>query len=177
LGGRADILPLGRRRGPRQKTAEEARLGSSSGPQNNLQAIETPRILHRDRWDEKIDHQFTSSHKIFYRYSQYHNRGINGDDFGNSIYNSGDFINPVDDVNSVLSDTYIFSPRMFNELEVGYNRRANSSPPRPSPRAGQDNWSKALGIPGISNPGLPYFNIGYGIGAMNSSREVGEDHV
>ena len=52
-----------------------------TGPTNNLLAIESPRVLYRDRWDEKIDHQFSPSHKIFFRYSQYHNRGTNGDDF------------------------------------------------------------------------------------------------
>jgi hypothetical protein len=66
---------------------------------------------------------------------------------------------------------------MFNELRIGYNRRANSTPPRATPPSGDTNWSAALGIPGVSAPGLPYFNIGYGIGAMNTSREVGEDHI
>ena len=148
-----------------------------TGPTNNLLAIESPRVLYRDRWDEKIDHQFNPSHKIFFRYSQYHNRGTNGDDFGKTEFNSSEFINPVDDTNGVLSDTYIFSPKMFNELQVGYNRRANSTPPRPTPPAGETNWSAALGLPGVVADGLPYFNIGYGIGAMNNSREVGEDHV
>ncbi len=148
-----------------------------TGPTNNLLAIESPRVLYRDRWDEKIDHQFSPSHKIFFRYSQYHNRGTNGDDFAKTQFNSGQFINPVDDVNGVLSDTYVFSPKMFNELRVGYNRRANSTPPRPTPPSGDATWAAALGMPGVNAPGLPYFNIGYGIGAMNSSREVGEDHI
>jgi hypothetical protein len=148
-----------------------------TGPTNNLLAIETPRVLHRDRWDEKIDHQFSPNNKIFFRYSQYHNRGTNGDDFGKTEYNASEFINPVDDTNGVISDTHIFSPRMFNELQIGYNRRANSTPPRPSPPSGDTNWSAALGIPGVTAPGLPYFNIGYGIAAMNTSREVGEDHI
>jgi hypothetical protein len=150
---------------------------SRTGPTNNLLAIESPRILYRDRWDGKIDHQFSPDHKIYFRYSQYHNRGLNGDDFAKSEFNSSQSINPVDDINGVISDTYIFSPTMFNEMRVGYNRRANSTPPRPAPPSGDSTWAAALGMPGVTAPGLPYFNIGYGIGAMNNSREVGEDHV
>jgi len=57
----------------------EAGTQSRTGPSNNLTAVESCRCLHRDRWDEKIDHQFSSSQKIFFRYSHYHNRGQNGE--------------------------------------------------------------------------------------------------
>ena len=60
---------------------------------------------------------------------------------------------------------------MFNEFRLGYNRRANSNPARPD--ASQYN----LAIPGVGTETVPYFNIGYGIGAMGYSREVGEDKV
>ena len=104
---------------------------SRTGPSNNLQAVESCRCLHRDRWDEKIDHQFSSSEKIFFRYSHYHNRGQNGDAFANSEFNSNQFIAPTDDINGVINFTTIISPVMFNEFRVGYNRRATSNPPRP----------------------------------------------
>jgi hypothetical protein len=147
---------------------------SRTGPTLNLTMYDSCRCLHRDRWDEKIDHQFSPSHKIFFRYSQYHNRGQNGDNFARPEFNASREINPVDDINGVVSDTYIFSPVMFNELRIGYNRRANSNPARPG--AGQD-WATTLGIPGVGPDTFPYFNIGYSIGAMGFSREVGEDRL
>jgi hypothetical protein len=118
-----------------------------------------------------VDHQFSSSEKIFFRYSQYHNRGQNGDNYAKPEFNPSREINPVDDINGVISHTSIFSPVMFNEFRLGYNRRANSNPARPD--ASQYNF----GIPGIGTETVPYFNIGYGIGALNYSREVGEDRV
>ena len=142
-----------------------------TGPNGNLLFNNTCRCLHRDRWDEKVDHQFSSSEKIYFRYSQYHNRGQNGDNFAQAQFNASREINPVDDINGVINFTSIFSPVMFNEFRVGYNRRANSNPARP------DASKYNLGIPGVGTDTFPYFNIGYGIAAMGYSREVGEDRV
>jgi hypothetical protein len=142
-----------------------------NGPNGNLLFNNSCRCLHRDRWDEKVDHQFSSSEKIYFRYSQYHNRGQNGDNFAQPQFNASREINPVDDINGVINFTSIFSPVMFNEFRLGYNRRANSNPARPD--ASQYN----LGIPGVGTDTFPYFNIGYGIAAMGYSREVGEDRV
>ena len=142
-----------------------------TGPVGNLLFNNTCRCLHRDRWDEKLDHQFSSSEKIYFRYSQYHNRGQNGDNFAQAQFNASREINPVDDINGVINFTSIFSPVMFNEFRLGYNRRANSNPARP------DASKYNLGIPGVGTDTFPYFNIGYGIAAMGYSREVGEDRV
>ena len=149
----------------------EAGTQSRTGPSNNLTAVESCRCLHRDRWNEKIDHQFSSSEKIFFRYSHYHNRGQNGDAFANSEFNAGQFIAPTDDINGVINFTSIISPVMFNEFRVGYNRRATSNPPRP------DASKLGISIPGISTESFPYFNIGYSIGGMTVNRNVGEDRV
>lgn len=149
----------------------EAGTQSRTGPSNNLTAVESCRCLHRDRWDEKIDHQFSSNEKIFFRYSHYHNRGQNGDAFADSSFNSNQFIAPTDDINGVLNFTTIISPTMFNEFRVGYNRRATSNPPRP------DAATYGISIPGVGTDSFPYFNIGYGIGGMTVNRNVGEDRV
>jgi hypothetical protein len=142
-----------------------------TGPNGNLTFINTCRCLHRDRWDEKIDHQFSSNQKIFFRYSQYHNRGQNGDNFARPEFDANREIAPTDDINGVISHTSIFSPVMFNEFRVGYNRRASSNPDRPDPS------QYDLKIPGIGTETFPYFNIGYGIAGMGFTRQVGEDRV
>ncbi len=142
-----------------------------TGPSGNLQVANTCRCLHRDRWDEKIDHQFSANEKIFFRYSQYHNLGQNGDNFAKSQFNASREINPTDDINGVISLTSILSNRTFNEFRLGYNRRASSNPDRP------ESAKTALTIPGVPPDTFPYFNIGYSIAALNYTRQVGEDKI
>src|SRR5204863_785262 len=144
---------------------------SRTGPSNNLQFVNSCRCLHRDRWDEKIDHQFSSNHKIFFRYSQGHHRGQNGDNFARPEFNASREINPTDDVNGVISFTSILSRVTFNEVRLGYNRRASSNPDRP------ESAKDALTIPGVPAETFPYFNIGYGIASMGYTRQVGEDKI
>ena len=101
-----------------------ASIPNRTGPANNLQQVNNCRCLHRDRWDEKIDHVFSSNEKIFGRYSQYHNRGQIGDAFKRPEFDAGVTINPTDDINGVISLTSIISNVTFNEFRIGYNRRA-----------------------------------------------------
>ena len=142
-----------------------------TGPVGNLQRAETCRCLNRDRWDEKIDHQFSSNHKIFFRYSQGHHRGQNGDNFAKAEFNATREINPTDDINGVISLTSVLSRRLFNEFRIGYNRRASSNPERP------ESAKNAISIPGVAPETFPYFNIGYSIAPMGYTRQVGEDKI
>ncbi|HEU0122474.1 MAG TPA: TonB-dependent receptor [Bryobacteraceae bacterium] len=142
-----------------------------TGPNGNLQRAESCRCLNRDRWDEKIDHQFSSNHKIFFRYSHGHHRGQNGDNFAKSEFNASREINPTDNINGVISFTSILSRRLFNEFRVGYNRRASSNPDRP------ESAKNALAVPGVTAETFPYFNIGYSIAPMGYTRQVGEDKI
>ena len=41
--------------------------------------LNTIKHVRRTRWDGKIDHQFTSNHRIFARYSQARHRAWKGD--------------------------------------------------------------------------------------------------
>lgn len=152
---------------------EPNQVGSPArtGPNGNLQRAETCRCLNRDRWDEKIDHQFNPSNKIFFRYSQGHNRGQNGDNFANAEYNASREIPPTDNINSVISYTSILSRRLFNEFRLGYNRRASSNPERP------ESAKNAISIPGVEPETFPYFNIGFSIAPMGYFRQVGEDKI
>ena len=142
-----------------------------TGPSGNLQRAESCRCLNRDRWDGKVDHIFSSNHKMFFRYSQGHHRGQNGDNFAKPEFNASREINPTDTINSVISYTAILNRRWFNEFRVGYNRRASSNPERP------EDAKNAITIPGVPAETFPYFNIGYSIAAMGYTRQVGEDKI
>ena len=142
-----------------------------TGPVGNLQRAETCRCLNRDRWDEKIDHQFSSNHKMFFRYSHGHHRGQNGDNFAMAEFNATREIAPTDNINGVISFTSILSRRLFNEFRIGYNRRASSNPERP------ESAKDAISIPGVTPETFPYFNIGFSIAPMGYFRQVGEDKI
>ena len=154
------------------KQPNEAGSFSRTGPSQNL-LVETNRVLQRDRWNAKVDHQFSASHKMFVRLSHAYHRGRFGSALARQEFDT-DFLNPTDQINFVINDTYVFSPVMFNEFRIGYMRRASSTPKR---FGAGENWAEKLGIPGVGPETFPYFNIGYSIGALNRSREVGEDRV
>ena len=77
----------------------------------------------------------------------------------------------VNNINGVLSDSYIFGPTRFNEFRLGYNRRTFSVV---SLSYGQG-WAKQLGIPNVSALTFPVFNLGYGMGSVGRAYQAGED--
>jgi hypothetical protein len=142
-----------------------------TGPTQNL-IMERPKTIPRTRWDIKIDHQFSPNHKIFGRYSHGHNR-VSGPTSGTiqwNVMDAGLTPNPADQINGVLSDTLVLDPRRFNEIRLGYHRHAASTAPV---SYGQD-WAGKLGIPNTSPLTFPMFNIGFGIGSLSRTRQVGE---
>jgi len=152
----------------------EPGIPSATGPTQNLVA-NTSKWIHRWSWDEKVDHQFTSNHKIMVRYSaMWEPTWINTTYSAQLAWRAIDLNSqniPTATVSSTVSDTYILSPTRFNEFRIGYNRRANSAI---QPTYGQD-WAKQLGIPNVSPATFPFFNIGYGLAGLPESRTVGED--
>jgi len=154
--------------------ANSAGTPTATGPILNLVQNQIKKIR-RIRWDEKIDHQFNANHKIFGRYSHAAHRAWKGD-------HQAQFDNwrdidpnaqpaPVDHINLAFSDMLILSPTMSNEFRAGFNRRARYET---ALTANQD-WAKQLGIPNVSGATFPNFNIGFGIGALPSFQNVGED--
>jgi hypothetical protein len=153
-------------------------LMTSAGPVQNLQITE-PKHVQRLRWDEKIDHEFTSNHKIFGRYSQAHHRADRSQNYSEYANNPfGDLLNyndqpePVDIENGVVSDTYVISPSTFNEARIGYERHVDTL----SVLSSNQNWAQQLGIPGVSGATMPFFNLStYRMTAMAPTRQVGSE--
>jgi len=147
---------------------------TKTGPDQNLTLLES-KIVHRLHWDGKIDHQFSAKHKIFGRYSQMHTtqyyRGAFRGELTWPLIDPNQQPTPVNNINGVLSDTYVLSPARVNEFRIGYNRRTY---PVVSLSYGQD-WAKQLGIPNVSPLTFPVFNLGYGMGSVGRAYEAGED--
>jgi hypothetical protein len=154
---------------------------SRTAQEQNLILLE-PKIVHRLHWDGKIDHQFSSNHKIFGRYShmdatQYYRGAFRGE-LAWPLIDPNQQPTPVNNINGVLSDTYVFGPSRFNEFRLGYNRRTFSVI---SLSYGQD-WAKQLGMPNVSALTFPVFNLGltsgtsgYGMGSVGRAYQAGED--
>ena len=146
------------------------------GPHENLSAS-TNYLSYRTRFDIKIDHQFSSNHKIFGRYSQSHHRAYNDRwslEIAWRLLDPNAVPIPIDQENVVVSDIYTLNPTTINEVRLGMNRRHFTRFPE---SAGQD-WAKQLGIPNVGPDTFPSFLINtynYRLQPGGSRQEVAED--
>jgi hypothetical protein len=146
---------------------------TATGPNENL-VLNTIKHVRRIRWDGKIDHNFSSSHRIFGRYSQAAHRAWKGDYQAQFAWRDIDpnaQPAPVDHINGAFSDMLILSPTANNEFRFGYNRRDR----RETALTADQDWAQKLGIPNVPGATFPNFNIGYGLTGLSSFINIGED--
>ena len=114
-----------------------------------------------NQFDIRMDHKISDSDSIFGRVS-YANRtltppGAIPPPLDSASFTSGNFLNYSRAV--AISETHIFTPRLVNELRLGYNRNQSERLQFNS----DQNLSAQYGIPGIpfssNNGGLPSFEI------------------
>jgi hypothetical protein len=128
----------------------------------------------------RMDHQITSVNRLTGRYTQVPIRGDRG---------RGDFQVGRDEVNTggtdyswsrqiLLTDTHTFSPRVFNELRLNYTfgRFTRNFPPMFDASNGR-NLARELGLPSLTQGGLPEFATGAGsIGFSQSQQNENAEH-
>lgn len=151
----------------------QAGIPGATGPTENL-VMNTPKEIYRTRLDIKIDHQFNSNHKAYGRYSRSIHRAWKGDyqaQFAWLDIDPNAQPQPVDHHNAVFADTIILSPTLSNEFRVGFNRRVLKEVALTK----DGDWAKQLGIPNVSGQTFPLFNIGFGLAALPSFQNIGED--
>jgi len=145
-----------------------------SGPQQNL-SFTAPGAYTFNRYDAKIDHQFNSAHKIFGRYSLVRHRSEDrpvrevAEALRFEVYGKP-YIEPQDNVNIAVSDTYTIGPTMINEFRAGFNRRFYTR----EPASFNQDWAKKLGIPNVAPDTFPDFGQ-YALAPGGKAQEVGED--
>jgi hypothetical protein len=136
-----------------------------------------------DQGDARVDHQITPNDNIFFRWSIQHTTTFAPNTFpevqieglpkkigvGNEDSFAGPAFNPVQ--HAVLSYTKVFTPRLVNDLRVGFNRFVldyTSADYEP----GGPNYGNLLGIPNAnSHPlhtQLPIINLGQYTGVGHS---------
>ena len=134
---------------------------SPSGVTNNFLGWGV-KPINRTRWDVKVDHEISAKHKISGRYSQAHHRAAPNGAVVALAWGDLDInriMQPTDVIQGVLTDTYIISPTTFNEMRVGYSRRANQT----IAWGAGGNWPQTLGIPGIPQTTFPELQVGFGV--------------
>ncbi|MDX2179839.1 MAG: carboxypeptidase regulatory-like domain-containing protein [Bryobacteraceae bacterium] len=149
---------------------------TAAGPQNNLTISAFGGYIF-NRADGKIDHQFSSKHKIFGRYSFVWHRNEDRPvrELSEVLYGNV-YVKPIDHHNVVISDSYTFSPTTVNEFRLGFNRRVFTA----TPESYDQNWAGKLGIPNVSPLTFPEFRNStggrlYNLGPDGRSSTVSED--
>jgi len=153
--------------------ANQPGIPGATGPTENL-VQNQPKEIYRTRFDIKLDHQFTSNHKAYGRYSRSVHRAWKGDHQAQFAWRDIDpnaQPQPVDHHNAVISDMMILSPSLSNEFRLGFNRRVLKE----AALTQNGDWAKQLGIPNVSAATFPYFNIGFGLAALPSFQNIGEE--
>jgi hypothetical protein len=114
-----------------------------------------------DQYDIRIDHKISDSDSIFGRFS-FSDRNLTPPGaipppLDAASFSSGNFLNNARSL--AISETHIFTPRLVNEIRLGYNRNRSERLQFDS----DENLSAQYGIPGIpfttNNGGLPSFTI------------------
>lgn len=114
-----------------------------------------------NQFDARIDHKISESDSIFGRVSFSNNHLVPPAaiplPLDAAAFESGDFLNNARNV--VITETHLFSPRVINELRLGYSRNRSERLQFNSDK----NLSAEYGIPGVpfspGNGGLPQFNV------------------
>jgi hypothetical protein len=110
-----------------------------------------------DQFDVRVDHNFSQKDSVFGRVSYVDNPTFIPGPFSGiadgGSFSSGD--QEARSVNSVVSETHVFSSTLVNEARAGYNRISSS---RLQPNANASGIPAQFGIPGVpqgnSNGGL-----------------------
>ncbi|MCC6365402.1 MAG: TonB-dependent receptor [Bryobacterales bacterium] len=142
-----------------------------SGPQQDL-VLPTKGRYYFNRFDSKVDHQFTNNHRIFGRFSRMRNRapGRYSTDIAWTIYDPV-LVQPNDFTNVVISDTVTVSPTLINEFRLGYNRRHETK----DPVSYGEGWAAQLGMPNVDSSNFPKIITGYNGNPGGRFQNIAED--
>lgn len=139
---------------------------SSTGPVSNYQYQARSRTFYED-YNERIDHQFSTSFKLYGSYTYNHQSGLGRPtsiaipafDYANGT------LNPYTEQNYSVGASYLFGPTTFNDLRVGFYRARNDTF---IPSFNQD-WASKLGLPNVSPVLMPSFTTNLASGYTSAA--------
>ncbi len=156
---------------------EIARLFPDPNQAGKLNFLSSP--IDNWRWHQpsvRIDHSFSESDSMFFRWN--HNILRTDNTFRGSDLPGYKYLSRIHTNNGGLVETHVFSPRLINEVRLGYNFFNEQYP---SPNIGTDYTEELFGIMGTSRRldelGYPRFRLsGFSqIGDHNANPRV--DHT
>jgi hypothetical protein len=130
---------------------------NTTGPTSNYLADEFARVFFDD-FNLRLDHQFSTSFKLYGSFTQNSQSGINRPRItkpGLEVFDHGQgHFSPFHQSNTSAGYTWVASPSVVNDSRVGYYRRFNKVE---VPSFGGD-WATKLGIPNLKSDLMPAFN-------------------
>ncbi len=145
------------------------------GPQQNFSGASLTRS-YRTRFTWKVDHQISSSHKVYGRLTwNRHRRRVKNPLYGDTAHELLDpswQFNPIDFYSPVFSDTLTLTPTTINEFRVGFTRFTFKL----NPFTYGEGWAQKLGIPNTPPDTFPQFNnMGFAANPGGYSQRVAEE--
>ncbi len=128
------------------------------GLSNNLN-VPVGNVFNKNATLDRVDYNIGEKIRLFARYTYEKSNAVNG-----SVVASSASYSPTIDSNAVIGYTHILTPKLINDLRLGYNK-FSSNQLNYFYVNGPQGAGTALGIPGFTadttngNPGIPTVNI------------------
>jgi hypothetical protein len=125
-----------------------------AGTTNNLNA-NVGNVFNKNATLDRVDYNIGDKVRIFARYTYEKSNAVNG-----NLVTTSASTSPTTDSNAVIGYTHIITPRLINDLRLGYNK-FSSNQLNYFYTNGPQGAGTALGIPGFTadttngNPGIP----------------------
>jgi hypothetical protein len=125
-----------------------------AGAANNLNTA-VSNVFNKNETLDRVDYNIGEKVRLFVRYTYEKSNAING----NVVATSASY-SPTTDSNGVIGYTHIITPKLINDLRIGYNKFASNQLNYFTVN-GPTGAGTALGIPGFTadttnnNPGIP----------------------
>lgn len=127
---------------------------ATDGVNNNFQGL-VPSTFNKNSTLNRVDYNIGEKVRLFARYTYEKSNAVNG-----AVVTTSQSYSPTTDSNGLVAYTHIITPRLINDLRLGYNK-FSSNQLNYFAVNGPNNAGTALNIPGFTadttnnNPGIP----------------------
>ncbi|MGI4854275.1 MAG: carboxypeptidase regulatory-like domain-containing protein [Janthinobacterium lividum] len=134
---------------------------------NNFQGL-VPNVFNKNSTLNRVDYNIGEKVRLFARYTYEKSNAVNG-----AVVTTSQSYSPTTDSNGLVAYTHILTPRLINDLRVGFNKFTTSQLNYFAVN-GPANAGTALGIPGFTadtannNPGIPTIALSGGYASLGA---------
>lgn len=134
---------------------------------NNFQGL-VPSVFNKNSTLDRVDYNIGEKVRLFARYTYEKSNAVNG-----AVVTTSQSYSPTTDSNGLVAYTHILTPRLINDLRLGYNK-FSSNQLNYFAVNGPANAGTQLGIPGFTadttnnNPGIPTIALSGGYSSLGA---------